>query len=54
MYMGISPPLDKYKGKEERGSEVYNIWTGSRPKGTTPMMLLKVSYVCCKFILFNL
>jgi hypothetical protein len=54
LYVGMSPPLDKCKGKEEKGSEVYNIWTGSWPKGTTPVMLVRVSYVCWKFILFNL
>ncbi len=39
LYVGMSPPLNKCKGKEERGSEVYNIWIGSWPKGTTPVML---------------
>jgi hypothetical protein len=43
----------KCKGKEERGSEVYNIKIGSWPKGTTPVMV-RVSYVCWKFVLFNL
>jgi hypothetical protein len=51
---GMSPPLDKCKGKEERGCVVYNIWTSSWPKGTTPLMFVKVYCVCWKFILFDL
>jgi hypothetical protein len=46
--MGMSPPPGKCKGKEERGNEVYNIWIGSWPKGTTPVMLagvLKIHFI---------
>ncbi len=54
LYVGMSPPPNKCKGKEEKGSEVYNIWTGSWPKRTTPVMLVGISCVCWVFILFNL
>jgi hypothetical protein len=54
LYVGMSPPSDKCKGKEEKNSEVYSIWTCSWPKGTTLVMLVGVSCVCWKFILFNL
>ncbi len=54
LYVGMLAPPNKCKGKEERGNEVYNIWISSWPKGTTPMMLVGISCVCWKFILYNL
>jgi hypothetical protein len=39
----MSPPPNKYKGKEESDNEVYSIWTGSWPKATAPVMLAGVS-----------
>jgi hypothetical protein len=48
--MGILASLNKCKGKEERGSDVYNIWIGSWPKGTTPMMLIGGFYVFIQLV----
>ncbi len=45
LYVGMSPPPNKCKGKEEKGSDVYNIWINSWSKGTTPMMLVGV-FLC--------
>jgi hypothetical protein len=48
----MSPPPYKCKGKEERGCVVYNIWTSSWPKKTTPVMLVRV-FLCVLEIFFN-
>jgi hypothetical protein len=40
----MSTLLNKYKGKEKKGNEIYNIWIGSWPKGTTLLML--VGFFC--------
>jgi hypothetical protein len=50
LYVGMSTLPNKCKGKEERGSEVYNIWIGSWPKGTTPMMLVGIFCVFIQFV----
>jgi len=46
----MSAPPNKCKGKEERGSEVYNIWIGSWPKGTTLVMLVGMFCVFIQFV----
>jgi hypothetical protein len=49
MYVRMLAPPNKCKGKEERGNEVYIIWIGSLPKGTTLVMLVGIF---CVFIQF--
>ncbi len=50
LYVGMCTPPNKCKSKEGNNNEVYTIWIGSWPKGTTPMMLARIFYVC----LYNL